>query len=1673
MVFNLVINKSNALPNNNSTYKYGFISGGLTLEGEENDEGNSAEMCISTAAIPYSWYSINNTTYNNNQLSYIWGGTNKTITALGYVINNTTLNIVYFTGTALAVNDAIYGIGIPNDTYITAVVSSYSNQGVYTISQAATNATPSTYPGYIASASQVYINGIIPIPFALVGNVFSQIGSVSINSAASSSLYTTQSSNYTYTPISFSGYTQSSGTTIVLSGVTSTAYNTDYITGTGVPIGGTITYNTTNLVNYSGTATESATAYVLTNPLIYSNSIIYYQTLTGTWASSAFLDSYVTTQIPNGQISSSNNTIIKTVQTSGGLTPSSVAFTVSGYIPTTSTVQFIQNSSLVANQYVVGTGLSIQTPYYTAVSGNYTATLANATGTATTATVINGYCPNSGSIVLASTIVNNTFITGTTISGTYTYNLGLSLGNSNYALSNATATPSSAVGTYSGASIYSPTQLVYIAAPTGTPAVGNFIQLASNNTIYGCTISALDATNFIITVTGFTMSVPTPTYTYSGYVPTTSTIVSSNVTSLTTNMMVSSNVASANSNRISTISGFTITMPTASLTLSTTASVSGYIKPSNVLVSNNTITSGYYITGTGLTAPTSVSGSASDYTLTPYSTVPTPTTAVGTYTNCVSIGGNQFVYNGSTGTPAVGNFVDNTTLFTLDSGTISAIDTTNHIVTVPSIVNALPTFTSSFQGIISGSNTLYVSGTAPTLTAGTAFKNGGITYANFYSSVSNNQYTCSISNMSVTSSTGTVNSIINSNTLISNTTFALTTGVIIRGSPFTTPCYVSSTVASSSGDYGAFQLAGGFIPTNTAATTTIGAYVYNSNTIYYNVSNASLANNQFLTGAGLLITNFAWITAFDNVTAFSITFDGTLVTPTTPTYQYNAFALTSTTAIVSSTTGLSASGSSKTFMNSGICNGLNTQFITVLSGSQITTGGSFTTLSTYSNLAYITGGTNFVVKQTATNFNGLCPYNGTTISDFATLTFVSNSTYTLSKTETNTTGTVYNAWFPNTTTIVFSNVTANVTNNMLSGTGLTDGTYITPSTNGQATIGGYTTTASTGTAITYGFVYLVSSTYYWGYIPSDIVGQLPSAGRFMTNSGNLSQDLGAVLGTKGSGDFYPLTIASGTPTVSTSRFTTGGGSVPYYITSSSQIAVPVVGGYFPLVSPTTFDAFTFGASANDGSQYSSNSTSSTQNYINIGNTVGTFTPTSITTTGTNKGTFTTATVITLNAAPSPVPVAGQFLSVPSIAGYTLSSIRVVSYNSGTVAVTLDTAITLPVSSVTMNFYTPAGTNLDLKATTSFTHYPASSVTVYTPTLYTYYTPALTNFITPQTISTFTPIANTYTTPTTINYGSNQGYTVSAYTPVTFTTYSNFNIGYTTPQSLSTFTPVSFNTYPPTTFSIYNPTLASLKAYTPVTYNLYPPLTFTQYSETAYNPFGSLNTITFPNGNYTVDQLNTYIQNYMISQNQYLTQTSTGNKVFYINLSSIQQYYQNLFTLTPIPSSLPSGYTAPSGFPYSANGYTSTIYISNAGFGAYIGYSVGFYPTSELTTTQTFYSNLTPVSPVNSLVIRCNLIRNNCVSPVDILDVIPIGNATFGQFIYYTPAFEKWVAIRNGHYDSFFISYTDQNYNPIGAIDNNSTFSILIRNGKKQKKLIRTLSKPQRTITPLFKEYDDE
>jgi hypothetical protein len=64
-------------------------------------------------------------------------------------------------------------------------------------------------------------------------------------------------------------------------------------------------------------------------------------------------------------------------------------------------------------------------------------------------------------------------------------------------------------------------------------------------------------------------------------------------------------------------------------------------------------------------------------------------------------------------------------------------------------------------------------------------------------------------------------------------------------------------------------------------------------------------------------------------------------------------------------------------------------------------------------------------------------------------------------------------------------------------------------------------------------------------------------------------------------------------------------------------------------------------------------------------------------------------------------------------------------------------------------------------------------------------------------------------------------------------------------------------------------------------------------------------------------------------------------------------------------------------------------------------------------------------------------------PSDILDSCPI-NATFGSNISYSPSFPKWVAIKDGTYNSMIITFTDQNLNTINIKDPNLLLSLMIR-----------------------------
>jgi hypothetical protein len=224
--------------------------------------------------------------------------------------------------------------------------------------------------------------------------------------------------------------------------------------------------------------------------------------------------------------------------------------------------------------------------------------------------------------------------------------------------------------------------------------------------------------------------------------------------------------------------------------------------------------------------------------------------------------------------------------------------------------------------------------------------------------------------------------------------------------------------------------------------------------------------------------------------------------------------------------------------------------------------------------------------------------------------------------------------------------------------------------------------------------------------------------------------------------------------------------------------------------------------------------------------------------------------------------------------------------------------------------------------------------------------------------------------------------------------------------------------------------------------------FTFYFPTGSSTYNTYN-ITLPDGFYNVNDINFYLQQICIANGLYLI-NSSGQNVYYLTMSYNQNYYAVQILELLVPTSLPSGFTAPSNWVgYPTVSRTPYIQIlSNNTFGSIIGYTAGNYGLNA-TTNQSFLSNITPnATPVNSLILRCNLVNNDVTFPSDILESIPISNVSFGSNINYQPSYERWVKLKEGIYTNFTITLADQNFNPLIARDSNSLFTLMIRRSKK-------------------------
>jgi hypothetical protein len=198
-----------------------------------------------------------------------------------------------------------------------------------------------------------------------------------------------------------------------------------------------------------------------------------------------------------------------------------------------------------------------------------------------------------------------------------------------------------------------------------------------------------------------------------------------------------------------------------------------------------------------------------------------------------------------------------------------------------------------------------------------------------------------------------------------------------------------------------------------------------------------------------------------------------------------------------------------------------------------------------------------------------------------------------------------------------------------------------------------------------------------------------------------------------------------------------------------------------------------------------------------------------------------------------------------------------------------------------------------------------------------------------------------------------------------------------------------------------------------------------------------NNVLLPDGFYTTTSLNSYIQQFCVSNGFYLIENSTQNYVYYINVLFNDTYYANQIILKTVPTTIPAGFTAPAnwaGYPtVSRTPYVEILRDNH--FGKFLGFTPGNYGINS-TVAYSGNSNQTPVgSIVNSLVIRCSLVNNNVSVQTDIIDVFAI-SGTFGRNLNFNNNIEKWIKLNAGRYSSFTVSIVDQNMNDIEILDSN-------------------------------------
>ena len=195
----------------------------------------------------------------------------------------------------------------------------------------------------------------------------------------------------------------------------------------------------------------------------------------------------------------------------------------------------------------------------------------------------------------------------------------------------------------------------------------------------------------------------------------------------------------------------------------------------------------------------------------------------------------------------------------------------------------------------------------------------------------------------------------------------------------------------------------------------------------------------------------------------------------------------------------------------------------------------------------------------------------------------------------------------------------------------------------------------------------------------------------------------------------------------------------------------------------------------------------------------------------------------------------------------------------------------------------------------------------------------------------------------------------------------------------------------------------------------------------------------------IPAINYYIQ-YVCVQNGLYCINASGNYVYFVELVINSTVYGSELRTYILPDTTEAGvlgYTKPAGASWSFHASadaTPQLIIDTDAFGSLFGMEAGTFPATPQTTSQYIASTVTPqISPVNSLILTCNLIQSELSNPSNIFYSMPL-NSAYGSLMSTANTTKSDLPIFEGSYKNIVIEVLDQLYNRVKLND----FEVLIK-----------------------------